>query len=396
MTNRQKVISKYLHSYAEREVSLLSSFDGTSIQPFEHVIVIPAFKESDDFVHRFFRSALAQQRTLMVVVVNQPQSVSGSKPQRELFDSCSMLGEEVFHNDSIRLIEVADTHSAILLVDRFSDPIANNQGVGLARKIGCDLAVEMIAKGLIKNRFIHSTDADATLPENYFVAATQASDSVVALGFDFKHQCDDVLVHRANSLYEQALRYYVKGLQQAGSRYAFFTIGSTLAFDCLAYCQCRGFPKRSAGEDFYLVNKLVKLGDYHFADEVVIQLQARKSDRVPFGTGPAVIKIIELMATGQDYHYYHPKVFVELGLVLSAFTNLYSHRQQLDNWYSQLSSTTAQTLRDIGLSDFVLSQSSVTEVQFTKQLHNYFDAFKTLKFIHGLRCSAYPDVPFDH
>ncbi|WP_371188974.1 hypothetical protein [Thalassotalea maritima] len=391
MTKSQRVIDKYLQQYAESEVSLLDSLSPG--HAYQQVIVIPAYKESDAFVHRFFASRLSQTRTLLIVVVNQPQTDTNQQSQELLYQQCLQLGKITFRNDNISLVNVRANNSDVLLIDRFNKPISDKHGVGLARKIGCDLAVSLINQGLITSRFIHSTDADASLPDNYFDGAHHAGKQVVAIGFEFRHQSNEPLIHQANAIYEQALRYYVQGLASAGSRYAFFTIGSTLAFDAVAYCQCRGFPKRSAGEDFYLLNKLVKLGHYQFAQDIVIHLQARTSDRVPFGTGPAVARIVELLKQQQDYHYYHPEVFTALAEVLSAFSTLYRERERLEAWYQQFPSTIVQALTGIGLDKFVNSQKTTNETQFYKQLHGFFDGFKTLKFIHVLRELAYPDTP---
>ena len=48
-------------------------------------------------------------------------------------------------------------------------------------------------------------------------------------------------------------------MKYARSPYAFHTIGSTMAVSANHYAKVRGFPKREAGEDFYLLNKLAKV-----------------------------------------------------------------------------------------------------------------------------------------
>ena len=55
------------------------------------------------------------------------------------------------------------------------------------------------------------------------------------------------------------MSYYVAGLAMAGSRYAHHSLGSTIAVHAKTYAAVRGYPKRSAGEDFYLLNKICKL-----------------------------------------------------------------------------------------------------------------------------------------
>jgi hypothetical protein len=204
-----------------------------------------------------------------------------------------------------------------------------------------------------------------------------------------------VAIHQANRLYETALRYYVAGLHFAQSPYAYFTIGSILSFDINAYCQARGFPKRNAGEDFYLLNKLAKLGVVTYLPEVTIKLEARPSQRVPFGTGPAVQSIMQLTEQSQDYLYYNPEVFIELKACLLAFNTLWQHRKQPELWFDSLSVITQQALKNIGVLSFITKQKSANQIQFDKQLIVWFDSFKTLKFIHALRELGLNNIPLE-
>jgi hypothetical protein len=46
------------------------------------------------------------------------------------------------------------------LVER-SQGLPHKEGVGLARKIGCDIALSLYERGTLKSRWLHTTDADA-------------------------------------------------------------------------------------------------------------------------------------------------------------------------------------------------------------------------------------------
>ena len=68
------------------------------------------------------------------------------------------------------------------------------------------------------------------------------------------------------------------------------------------YAQSAGFPKLAAGEDFYLLNKLAKIGKI-IPLKIInqpIYIQARISNRTPFGTGPALDKIIDNSNNSQN------------------------------------------------------------------------------------------------
>ena len=290
-------------------------------------------------------------------------------------------------------------------------------GVGHARKIGVDLAVSLIHSGHIQSGWIHCSDADVQLPGNYFTRLRGNDSKHAALIYPFSH-CDDqeegesAEVILATQLYELSLRYYVTGMNFAGSPYAFHTIGSTMAVSPIHYAKVRGFPKREAGEDFYLLNKLAKVGavrelDSKGADDVII-IESRRSDRVPFGTGAAVNKITGLADPVSDYRFYDPEVFELLKLWLQSLPAVWqSGSSQLAAGVSedgsgnqaQLEKRQAllhclKQLKTEQALEHAFRQSKGLE-QFTRQLHTWFDAFRTLKLIHGLRDVCLPTISFN-
>lgn len=390
MTN----LIKYLKNYAEVEVDSLSTFPQQ--KKYSHTLVIPAFKEKSTFIDSFIQSVLVKQNVLLIIVINQPQYEICTKQQQYLYEYALSKGKVVWQYDNLTLVTISDEDSSFLIVDRFTIPIEDKLGVGLARKIGADLACYLINQKVILTDWLHSSDADAKLPDDYFssLIVNQSLESVAAC-FNFSHQCEDVIVHQANEIYEQALRYYVAGLTYANSNYNYFTIGSVLAFKADIYGSVRGFPKRSAGEDFYLLNKMAKLGDVVWLQDTVITLEARMSDRVPFGTGPAVKQIVELIGKGESYHYYHPIIFQHLKALLLNFETVHEYRDNLLPWYKNLAESSRAALLSIGFESFVDKQKSTKTKQFNKQLVVWFDAFKTLKFLHYLRDFHYQNIPIE-
>ena len=383
---------KYLEQYAEAEVNLLHTFPRElSLQ---HVVLVPAFKEDSNFISTFLANSFQNKSALMVLVINQPESFEDENKQRDLHNALNALGMIEWQQKHLSLLSFLNTDNKILIIDRYSSiKIPDKFGVGLARKIGADIALALHELGAIQSDWICSTDADATLPISYFSSVSNLHHSNMAACFNFSHYCENEEVNQANALYERALRYYVAGLEYAGSPYAFYTIGSTLAFNAAAYANVRGFPKRSAGEDFYLLNKLAKLGSIEFIEDSVINIIARESDRVPFGTGPAVSNIIAKTRDSQAYYYYHPSVFEALKHCLSSFKSLYQQRFEIKNWLSEKPSHVATALQNIGFNQFIAKNKSHTELQFNKQLNVWFDAFKTLKFIHEVRDLKYANIP---
>src|SRR5262249_56888321 len=88
--------------------------------------------------------------------------------------------------------------------------------------------------------------------------------------------------------YEIFLRYYLLGLADAGSPYAFHTLGSAIAVNPMAYAMVRGFPRRLAGEDFHFLNKVAKIGSILRMGGAPIVIEGRRSHPAPFGTRAAL------------------------------------------------------------------------------------------------------------
>lgn len=390
----ERAVTQYLNQYAEVECTLLHS---APVFHYKAVVVIPAYKESTAFLQRFLQQ-FREQSVLLIVVVNQPDTDNDTIPQSALCEFIASVTECRWQHENIAWHHQLSGNIGILRVERFSleRRIPAKQGVGLARKIGADIACYLISKQQIDCPWIGSTDADAILPQDYFAHINNKRLSgTKAATFRFSHIVNgDSSIHSATRLYEQWLHYYKKGLAWAGSPYAFYTIGSCLAFDYQGYCQVRGFPKRAGGEDFYLLNKMAKLTPIVELD-AYIQLQSRVSDRVPFGTGPAVQKLIEQQSDEAQYLVYHPQVFVQLKLLLQSFNTLYEScsYEPLPNWINELSQASRNVLIQSGFEQAVLKikGNCKSEHQFLQQIHGWFDGFRTLKYIHALE-NDFPNV----
>ncbi len=167
-------------------------------------------------------------------------------------------------------------------------------GVGLARKIGFDLSLELLDWDAAP--LLISLDADTLVDHNY-LSAIQHHFKVSSQGgavIPFYHQKGvDGVQENAIRSYELYLRSYLFGLAQAGSPYAYHTIGS--AFCCLAqaYVGAGGMNRRLAAEDFYFLQRLAKTTGIECLSGTVVAPAARFSDRVPFGTGPTLKQHVE-------------------------------------------------------------------------------------------------------
>lgn len=385
-------MQSYLNLYAEPESLLCTRFDWAAFAPFSHTLVIPAYDETPDFIQRLNKNkSFNSSSALAICVINQPEQSNECDNNIDLWDFCHDHYTFVQAVENLNLFQFGA--GALLLVDRFQPHLQINakQGVGLARKIGCDIATKLIHNKVITTNWIHTTDADALLPDNYF-EQTQSQPVYTAQLFNFEHAGENDAITKATQLYEQSLRFYYQGLSYAGSPYAFHTIGSCIAINATAYAQARGFPKRAGGEDFYLLNKLAKLGPINQLSGEPIKLQARRSSRAPFGTGPAVEKIL---LNPNAFKTYNPKVFVELKALLKHFQQWWNEKPAYTQWKTGLSKQSQFACDEIGMEQLFLhlQTQAKTEKRALHHVTQWFDGFKTLKFIHALQSNSYPPLP---
>lgn len=399
-----KTIARYLEHYAEPAVNDISL---DHVGCFQSIIVLPIFDESPDQLQRFLDFNNGQV-TLMIWVFNAPESAKKlpalARTQKALLH-CLELSKAQKISSHLWFFKVNES-LAIVCVDRCtSDLIPEKQGVGLARKLGMDIALSLIQQQYSKTAqlvsWIHSTDADVQLPQDYALLSFD-DQNISACVYPFQHTAETGY-EKAMKEYEFSLHYYVESLRCAGSPYAFHTIGSLIAVAPLAYAQVRGMPKRSGAEDFYLLNKLQKVGKVKTLQTPDIGIAGRPSHRVPFGTGPALIKIHSLNAQGESLKVYHPRIFFLLKVLLTCVSHIEHRSSDEDILLSQLRVKLGNNEEELNailsiFDDFSwpkqakhLSQQK-TALAIQQAFHTWFDAFLTLRFIHECRDRLYPNI----
>jgi hypothetical protein len=165
-----------------------------------------------------------------------------------------------------------------------------------------------------------------------------------------------------------------------------------IAVHAQAYAAVRGFPKRAAGEDFYLLNKLAKIGPVVTLSGEPVQIRGRLSERVPFGTGASLQKICVQLEAGQPYRVYAPQVFEALRIWLDAL-RAFSEAPELERLRERvrtppvpLRSALYETLEGQGAFQAAASAAEqVSGARLLRRLMEWNDAFRTLKLIHALR-----------
>ena len=316
-------------------------------------------------VENTIRQILAQTQppTALYICVNQPESYKTDPEKRHIFEqnqrTIAKLNE--FFYKKIHLID-----KSTIGWD------SKNQGVGWARKTLMD-AINEIAN---PEDIIISLDADTEYPSGYFESVKtifELHSKIVVLSNPYYHKLTGREAEdRAILRYEIYMRCYHKNLVRIGSPYAFTALGSAMAVRVDAYRKMGGMAPKKSGEDFYFLQQLCKIGKVCTENSVTVYPATRLSDRVFFGTGPALIKGVD--GDWNSYPIYSPKLWDEIAQIYQNFESYFSPED-----YQKL------------------KKNSKAEAQLLKFCHEKFDGLRILQYLknrHSCR-DARPCVSTD-
>ena len=387
-------ISKYLDQYA----IILGAVPRIEGQ-WDHVIVVPCFDESPEFIDRYTQ-ALTKTSLLLILVLNRPPTAHETCNDSVRDHLKGFSGAQL--GPGYELFEVSAAVSLLLVdLETLEGPTPVKQGVGRARRVGCDLALHLITQGQVSSQWICSGDADACWSDALFDQAWPGSASAVTLPFTHLPS-DDHQLSEATRLYELRLHHYVLQLMAINSSYAFHTLGSACAFNAEAYAAVRGMILRGAAEDFYTLNKLAKVAPVHRATGPMVTIEARTSSRVPFGTGPAVQKLTESAAPTDEPIFYDARCVEALKLVHLLFerwisTDSIEYINDLElELGKELAEAIGAKLEQWHYQDAIahIRQAATTVEKRRPHLVTWLDGFKTLQLIHAIRDAVHPNISF--
>jgi len=277
-------------------------------------IVLPVLNESKN-LPAFIACLKAQsvQDFDLVVCVNQYES---------WWDDAEKVNQCIDNQKSIEFLQSV-AGMDIQLIDKSGKGKGwqrKKGGVGHARKTAMDWIVEKAAD----DDLIVSVDADTFYPPEY-LASLQASfqqyPKQIGLAVPYYHKLDGNETDRLILRYEIYMRYYALNMLRINNPYAFTALGSAMAFPVWAYKKVGGLTPVLSGEDFYFLQKLVKNGRLGRWSETVAFPSSRFSDRVLFGTGPALIK--GNTGNWDSYPIYDYHLFDRVEATFRLFPSLY-------------------------------------------------------------------------
>lgn len=360
-------------------------------EKFGIIVVIPVLAESDNLkvlLQSLKNCTLPDIKVLIIFVINNVEN-SSDEIINDNKAAYKYLQIEIDKNEIDNLkFAVVDAYSTGFSTDK------KNGGVGLARKIGMDIALNYFDYTICGNNALVCLDADCTVSSNYLSQIkTQFVDNNYGAAYmNYQHPFpEDKESLKAIICYEIFLRYYLLGLFYAESKFAVQTIGSTMICSPKAYVKIGGMNKRKAAEDFYFMEALAKNYKTHSIKNSFVFPSSRGSWRVPFGTGQRVNRFLQ--KSQNEYLLYS----------ISSF-------KILREWNIFFMNESNTSVKDIlinakhinkHLYDFlvinnfaedwknIVSNSKGID-QINKQKVFWFDGFRTLKLIHYLRDNGFP------
>ncbi|MGE0174808.1 MAG: hypothetical protein AB7T49_18590 [Oligoflexales bacterium] len=399
-------IQDYITTYGEPSSEKIAR--SVPYGQWDHVFAVPSMGESSlatRFLDSVERVARASKRRLLVLFfINAREGTD-----RHFQDNQATLEIIRARYGNARLVctdpptYFVSGEGVDIVVPYFNEEphlIPFKEGIGLVRKLINDTAAWLCSTNVVTSGWIHNTDVDVELPSDY-LGIYESPGDYCAIIHPYRHlPAGDPNSAKWPILqtYEIWLRYYYLGLKHAGSPYAMHTLGSTISVSAEAYAKVRGVPKRQAGEDFYWLNKLRKVGEIRYERDVgPLNIIERESTRVPFGTGATLAKTHSI----SEFHFLDPRNFDVLETLLRCMDDFLMGDGQFSvsdvlsvmPIDAELKSVLGSVFTKMGFDDACkrISRSAGDRIR-RKNFVDWFDAFKTLKFVHALRDNVFPNV----
>ncbi|MFT7590055.1 MAG: hypothetical protein ACI959_002277 [Limisphaerales bacterium] len=342
------------------------------------IVVIPAYKETFESLQQtIFSLENAQVKTTskvsVLIVVNYKE-----------WDSDLVIKES--HQLLKALEELASKKGGLnLFPTELIHTSKKKGGVGSARKYGLDHGAKSFFELGKKEGLLVCLDADCTVSANYFSEITAAFENWEgSCNIHFEHPIENQ--SEAVLWYELHLRYFIEMQRLQQLPFAYQTFGSAIASTANEYIKEGGMNTRLAGEDFYYLHKWISKNKLKQILNATVFPSGRKSDRVPFGTGKAVIDI-EKEANWGTYDF---RIF-ELFNILPELLGHYYKTEKIIKFDNLFFTWLLKNDLEINLS--ACKSNTKTIEQYTDRFFYWFNGFKFLKAVHYLKAAAYPDIP---
>lgn len=356
-------------------------------------VVIPSYNEPnlDKSLLALTRCKMPKRCVEVVVVVNHPEG--SDQETLELSEQSIKIVKNFnlrYSNDKIQFFGVK----------AYNLP-RKNAGVGLARQIGMDEAAYRLLQINNPNGIIACFDADAICMENYLVELENLwmqYPKTTACSIKYAHPTNGAdftdEIYSGIADYELHLRYYNQASRYIGFPFSYHTIGSSMASSAKTYIKFGGMNRHQAGEDFYFLQKIIPHGNFKELNSTCIFPSPRPSNRVPFGTGRAMLKYLGNKEAGITT--YNLNSFLDL---IPFFKNIGDYwdmnETQINVAIEKLPPPPTVFLNENNASAeiFRVKQNTANTKSFQKRFFLWFDAFMLLKYLNYVNEKFYTRQP---
>lgn len=252
----------------------------------------------------------------------------------------------------------------------------NKGGAGIARRAVMDAASHKGGDDCL----LVSADADTIFDKSYLedvIVRFAERQDALALSSPYYHPLSgDDIIDSSMLCYETFMRFYLLNLIRIKSPYAYTALGSAIAMPQKTYRKIKGVPLKNSGEDFYLLQKIAKIGKILLWIPSKVYPATRLSERTAFGTGKALAK--DRHTFSDHYPVIHPGIFDEVYNLYNCFEKLFIKdvKTPLDDILKELfvENNIWSKLRD----------NSNSETTFIKACHQKIDGLRIWQIVRRL------------
>jgi glycosyltransferase involved in cell wall biosynthesis len=315
----------------------------------------------------------------VIVVVNHPEGV-----HYDVLENSNKAVKDIDEANRLWGCERLRFHA----VKAFNLP-RKQAGVGYARQIGMDEAAFRLLTVGTKQGIIACFDADSQCMPNYLAELYELwmqYPKTHACSVRFEHPLSGdefpAEIYKGITAYELHLRYYNQASRFIGFPFAYHTVGSSMACSAEAYVKFGGMNRHQAGEDFYFLQKIIPHGHFRELNTTCVYPSPRPSNRVPFGTGRAMSKLVY---SREPISTYHLESFLNLEPLFQNVTTLYNYSgNQIERFIELLAYPLSDFLFQVDAARAIenVKSNASSAKTFKKRFFLWFDAFMLLKYMN--------------